>query len=84
MTENCKCVHEIRADAKEHTLRSLDERNLELIKEKVNLIRQNNLLSNENNRLIREVEILRTYGNKDCTALADQILKEYEDDLNNG
>ena len=27
-------------------------------------------------RMEREVEVLRLYGNKDCTAMADQALKE--------
>jgi hypothetical protein len=28
----------------------------------------------ENKRLKREIEVLRQYGNKDCTAMADEVL----------
>ena len=31
-------------------------------------------LQEENQRLRREVEVLRQYGNKDCTAMADEVL----------
>ena len=38
---------------------------------------KNRELKAENERLIREVEILRQYGNKDCTAMADEALASY-------
>jgi SMC interacting uncharacterized protein involved in chromosome segregation len=31
-------------------------------------------LEKENKRLKREIEVLRQYGNKDCTAMADEVL----------
>lgn len=31
-------------------------------------------LERENKRLKREIEVLRLYGNKDCTAMADEVL----------
>lgn len=31
-------------------------------------------LEKENTRLKREIEILRLYGNKDCTSMADEVL----------
>jgi len=31
-------------------------------------------LQEENKRLKREIEVLRLYGNKDCTAMADEVL----------
>lgn len=33
-------------------------------------------LKQENQRLEREIEILRQYGNKDCTAMADEVLAQ--------
>jgi hypothetical protein len=33
-------------------------------------------LEAENAKLIREIEVLRSYGNKDCTAMADEALEE--------
>jgi SMC interacting uncharacterized protein involved in chromosome segregation len=45
------------------------------------IIRQQQLLDEENlrlqdriKRLEREIEVLRFYGNRDCTAMADKIL----------
>ena len=37
-------------------------------------------LKAENERLIGEVEILRQYGNKDCTPMADEALASLKDD----
>lgn len=37
---------------------------------------ENNALKDRINRLEREVELLRLYGNKDCTAQADEVLKK--------
>lgn len=31
-------------------------------------------LKEENEKLKREIEVLRLYGNKDCTAMADEVL----------
>ena len=35
---------------------------------------ENNALKDRINRLKREVELLRLFGNKDCTAMADEAL----------
>lgn len=47
------------------------------------IIRQQQLLDEENlrlqdriKRLEREIELLRLYGNKDCTAMADEALSK--------
>lgn len=32
------------------------------------------LVESENDSLRREIEVLRQYGNKDCTAMADEVL----------
>jgi len=34
-----------------------------------------------NNNLKREIDILRIYGNKDCTAMADEALEKINKDL---
>ena len=36
-------------------------------------------LKAENAKLKREVEVLRLYGNKDCTAMADEALNNEEE-----
>jgi hypothetical protein len=33
-------------------------------------------LNKENKRLREEVRVLRLYGNKDCTSMADEVLKQ--------
>ena len=35
-------------------------------------------LQAENIKLKREIEVLRQYSNKDCTAMADEVLKELD------
>jgi predicted RNase H-like nuclease (RuvC/YqgF family) len=40
------------------------------------LERQLNAANKRIKRLEREVELLRLYGNKDCTAQADEVLKK--------
>jgi hypothetical protein len=40
------------------------------------IVRELNRMADRINKLEREVEALRLYGNKDCTAQADEALKE--------
>lgn len=42
----------------------------------IDLQKENEALKARIQRLRREVELLRLYGNKDCTAQADEVLKK--------
>ena len=61
-------------EEKEREVERLQALHLERTKFTHEIITERDKLKAENERLIREVEILRQYGNKDCTAMADEAL----------
>ena len=46
-------------------------------------LKQLTALREENTKLKREIDILRIYGNKDCTAMADEHLEGLNDESKN-
>jgi hypothetical protein len=69
------------ANFKEHwdkcNAHNLEAENKRLSDLRDEALRQCNELAAQNQRLKFEIEMLRRYGNKDCTAMADEALKDH-------